>query len=559
LDKKEMSINRRTLLLGTLNAGLGLATGGCDGLTSPIRPICGNDPSLSDPSTPLTIDVHAHVFNGSDLQVDGFLSDVMRIPGVGPILQGIAWSEAPTAEQELAELARISDALRRCDRSALEAEITRNSQRQYEIAVEQLKRSANETRNLKSLDQPQATSEFISQIESLPPDFRTYKRARNANKFLRNRVNMKVTGALDFILRAFNFRYVNVFDYLAEYSSSKKRKVDLIVAHLVDYDWPIARGNETQTSIPDQITVMSKISALTLGRVHCFAPFDPFKQIAFDMGRAPYSPFDLVQDAVLNQGFIGVKLYPPMGFLPYGNNAEPTSFWTGGKLPPELLTSDLGVRLDKALGQLYAWCSANEVPIMAHTAPSNSPTTHVRTFTSPDAWKVTLQCFPKLRINFGHFGETDEVKSGIERALKFSELMDAGPGSFTYADSAYFADVVTRPNALLPRIRELLRRTSKKGDAALGQRLMYGTDWEMIIIEGRETNDYLVNFERLFSDLQKDGGSGAEGNLSNNFFGNNAAKYLGLHQRDVNRGRLVSFHDRNNNWKLPLFDKVDRS
>jgi hypothetical protein len=62
-----MNINRRTLLLASLNSGLGFATGGCDGLTSPIRPICGNSPSVSDPLTPLTIDVHAHVFNGSDL------------------------------------------------------------------------------------------------------------------------------------------------------------------------------------------------------------------------------------------------------------------------------------------------------------------------------------------------------------------------------------------------------------------------------------------------------------------------------------------------------------
>jgi hypothetical protein len=96
----KMSINRRNILLGSLNVGLGLATGGCSGLINPVRPVCGNDPSISDPSTPLTIDAHAHVFNGSDLQINGFLTKVLRIPGIGPILQGIAWSEAPTAEHE---------------------------------------------------------------------------------------------------------------------------------------------------------------------------------------------------------------------------------------------------------------------------------------------------------------------------------------------------------------------------------------------------------------------------------------------------------------------------
>ncbi len=554
-----MSINRRNILLGSLNVGLGLATGGCSGLINPVRPVCGNDPSISDPSTPLTIDAHAHVFNGSDLQINGFLTKVLRIPGIGPILQGIAWSEAPTAEHEFGELNRISTALHQCDGRALQAEVTSSRERQYQVAIEQLRHSAREARKAKSLESPQATSEFLKQIESLPLDYQTYKRTQTTRSLVKNRASLDVSGALDFILRSFNFRYVNVFDYLSEYSLSKRRKVDLIVAHLVDYDWPIGAGRETRTSLPDQIRVMSKISLMTLGRVHCYAPFDPFKQVAFEMGLAPYSPLAMIQDAILNQGLIGVKLYPPMGFVPFGNTARPISFWKDGILPQALLSPDLGTRLDKSLGQLYEWCVENEVPIMAHTAPSNSPTGHVHDLTSPDAWRSTIRAFPGLRINFGHFGETDQVGSGTSRALAFTQLMDSGPGKLAFADSSYFADVVTRPNELLPKIRELLRKTSKKGEAALAQRFMYGTDWEMIIIEGRNTNSYLINFERLFSQLETDTESGAEGNLSDNFFGKNASKYLGLHQGEANRFRMMSFHDRNNNPKLPLFDKVDRS
>lgn len=554
-----MSINRRNFLLGSLNAGLGLATGGCAGLVDPVRPVCGNDPTLSDPATPLTIDVHAHVFNGSDLQINRFLTKVLRIPGIGPILQEIAWSAAPTAERERVELNRISAALHQCDGRTLQAEISSSRERQYQVAIEQLRHGAKEARRARFLDAPRATSEFLSQIELLPPDYQTYKRKLVARNLVVNRASLDVTGALNFILRAFNFRYVNVFDYLSEYSMGKRRKVDLIVAHLVDYDWPIAAGCQTRTSLPDQIGVMSNISALTLGRVHCFAPFDPFKQVAFEMGLFPYSPLAMVQDAILNQGFIGVKLYPPMGFMPFGNKSRSISFWKDGILPQSLLTPDLGVRLDKALGRLYEWCVENDAPIMAHTAPSNSPTGHVDELTSPENWKATIQAFPGLRINFGHFGETNEVGSGICRALEFTRSMDSGPGKLAFADSSYFADVVTRPNELLPRIRELLRMTSQKGDAALAQRFMYGTDWEMIIIEGRKTSSYLVNFEKLFFQLESDPQLGAEGSLSENFFGRNATKYLGLHQGEANRARLMAFHERNGNPRLPLFDKIDRS
>lgn len=38
------------------------------------EPLCPTDPSISDPSAPLTIDTHAHFFNGSDLQIRAFLS-----------------------------------------------------------------------------------------------------------------------------------------------------------------------------------------------------------------------------------------------------------------------------------------------------------------------------------------------------------------------------------------------------------------------------------------------------------------------------------------------------
>jgi hypothetical protein len=73
---------------------------------------------------------------------------------------------------------------------------------------------------------------------------------------------------------------VNVYEYLQKYSTGRTRKIDVMVAHLVDFDWPLGRGDTTTTSLTDQFRVMDKISQLTGGRVLCFAPFDPFKEVA---------------------------------------------------------------------------------------------------------------------------------------------------------------------------------------------------------------------------------------------------------------------------------------
>ncbi len=94
------------------------------------------------------------------------------------------------------------------------------------------------------------------------------------------------------------------------YSQGKTRKIDLLVAHLVDYDWPIGDGTSTTTSLSDQVRVMERISQLTGGRVQCFAPYDPFKELANG------SSLSFVMDAISNHEFIGVKIYPPMGFAP---------------------------------------------------------------------------------------------------------------------------------------------------------------------------------------------------------------------------------------------------
>jgi hypothetical protein len=134
-------------------------------------------------------------------------------------------------------------------------------------------------------------------------------------------------------------------------------------------------------------------------------------------------------------------------------------------------------------------------------------------------------------------------------------------GEFFFADSGYFVEALRQSPALAATLRQLFRRTAGKRSAALAQRLMYGSDWEMIVNEGRETREYLSSFHRMFAEFDRDPTLGAEGILSDRFFGMNAANFLGLRStgRPGTRSRLEKFY-RKHGVPTPLWmKKIDRT
>ena len=85
-------------------------------------------------------------------------------------------------------------------------------------------------------------------------------------------------------------------------------------------------------------------------------------------------------------------------------------------------------------------------------------------------------------------------------------------GGKVFADSAYFSEILNKKQAMEDQLKSLFAASAKKGDAALANRLMYGTDWEMVIIEGQATTQYLKLFEDVFADLRAgEQGDGPEG------------------------------------------------
>src|SRR5262249_31432565 len=142
----------------------------------------------------------------------------------------------------------------------------------------------------------------------------------------------------------------------------------------------------------NQVEVMARISRRKTGvRVHGFVGFDPLRQaLHVKHGLPPsQSPLAVVQRAVETKGFIGIKLYPPMGFRPIGN-AELKDF-PPYVVSPTGLGKDAGKLLENALLSLFVWCRDNNVPVMAHARNSNDPYPRYGERAHPELWGRLLQ------------------------------------------------------------------------------------------------------------------------------------------------------------------------
>src|SRR6266478_5930030 len=262
---------------------------------------------------------------------------------------------------------------------------------------------------------------------------------------------------------------------------AQKSRILLMTPAIVDFSkW---LEDDDQLSIQDQVDVMARIACRKDGpRVHGFVGFDPLRQALYDdnRGGAPDGdPMAVVRRAIevnhiavskstkLTGGFIGVKLYPPMGFratdnkhLPDANFNEPAylrSTDTG-------LGSHIGSKLDAALAKLYSWCSANNVPIMAHTSHSFGPNTDYEDRADPVFWAGVLKqdAFPRLRINMAHFGHFNNALQHVRPQDHVDECWEWTIGKILTSSAEAYADArrdpQDRPQQENRRMHESLQR-----------------------------------------------------------------------------------------------------
>jgi len=235
------------------------------------------------------------------------------------------------------------------------------------------------------------------------------------------------------------------------------REAGISAATPLMMDLAHATGGRSFDAVPyeQQIQDISTLARKWPGLFFPFVMVDP---------RRP-GAWDLAKKALEEQGFLGVKLYPPLGYHP-----DPTDSANSPEVP-------------KVLEALYQHCETNGVPITTHCSRGGPYADDLLAhpdqrlpFTRPRAWDKVLWEHQDLRVNLAHFGGDFLGDKGTDCWFKEAcGLMDKHPNLF--ADVSYHSEALYGGTAqrYFTVLRELL------GDSSpYRKRVLFGTDWLMI-------------------------------------------------------------------------------
>ncbi len=179
--------------------------------------------------------------------------------------------------------------------------------------------------------------------------------------------------------------------------------------------------------------------------------------VAVNPKRASY--LEIMKRAITEQGFVGVKLYPSLGY----------DIWSA------------------KMKRVYEWCEAKEVPLLVHcnktgfyAAKEDIPRS------DPEHWRDVLSEFPDLKVCFGHFGG-DDVMAETRRlpedcwTATICKLMRRHKGVF--ADVSYHTDCALEDEKERLYFKNLVTLLE---DNVIGKRILFGTDFWLVRMAARD-------------------------------------------------------------------------
>lgn len=300
--------------------------------------------------------------------------------------------------------------------------------------------------------------------------------------------------------------------------------INLFVPLIVDMDhW--LENDSANVSIADQVNILEKISREPefSGKLHGFVPFDPYKQARFYKTNEGSAPLSIIKKAIENQGFIGVKVYPAMGYLPVENKKF------------------LGMQydefdFDRAFDELFDYCQTNDVPITTHCSPGGAEAYKRSGFWgNPGFWTSVLEKYKKLRVNFAHFGGAQETINSFERSWAWN-IVNLMKYENVYTDLGYFTPICNSEN--FSKYRGFFKTLVSKKPVAF-DRVCYGSDWQMIVVEANQKK-YYQKMKEVITDLCNF--SSTPGKAFEGIMGKNALTFLGLDENGKNYHRLKAFY-----------------
>jgi predicted TIM-barrel fold metal-dependent hydrolase len=527
-------------------------------------------PSSRQPATSSLIDVHAHVFNASDLPAEKFIRvvilDLYPQPGVQQLLDNkdrdiVDWlielflfilgeDGAPSARKEIEVLSGRAAAVRRAQDldTAGQTTIERtgeflkrislprgpgirqrgSTERGANLLRDALTRAANlENRSARSL-----TAADYQAVASA-----AYRSSADVGVYLRWFTLFTV------------YRHVLVDKLTADHQRQGYKPLVLAPATIDFSRW---LGEDVTSPLGDQVMVMDLIARRPVApAIHSYIAFDPLREVYYRHAKDRISPLRVAQDALVDHGFVGVKLYPPMGFKPIANSNTWSDYFRFIERNLGAATH-LGEELDAALEDLYRLCVELQAPILAHAADSNGAGPGFADRADPAFWLPVFVKYPELRVCLAHFGRfTYRSKAAPANAPPPSPAAPEGSWEWTFggyvqrhptapvfADLSFFSEILTGDAQGRLRLADAFQRFARTFDPNLDH-LMFGTDW---IMTGVVPGD--VNYTHAVTQFFKED-CGFDDNAMVRLLVGNAVRFLGLREGDIARERLRRFYQRN--------------
>lgn len=538
LERERVAVNRRTVVTVAAGVALGLAA----------------QRASAAASAPIA-DAHLHIFNGSDLPVGAFVRYVVipdRFPSlpawVGAVadlavnvIKPLAVSVRREAGKPTVSLASageitpesfgqaVSDYI--AARSGSPAVLAERSATPFDPALAVSYRALLEeitpiVGTGAGFIRDPTTNTFALRLEDRDATRRTFQalallaEAPTApppnpqNKSLLEQLSLlggagRMIGWLYLMCKS---RQSHIDKYLRDYST-KSVAPRLIINHLIDFDRWLNDAPSPDSPHLEQVALLATLAKRNKVNVdlRTFAGFCPLKN-ALENAASPTAPTTLsaLQAAYGRGDIAGFKLYPPMGFQPYGNTqlgqgpqgdqvfARPAGSdevvlkqWGAVSKKP------LGAALDASLADFYQWCARHDVPLMAHGGPGNQAAPGFGQRANPKWWELAQKVQPTLRLNIGHlinkalpFVTSVETQTpdcqvwALDAAVR---LLGAGRAGTIYGDLAYMPELIENKDDLNRRFFRALKQTFGSIDKDL-RHILYGTDWVFLGLESGNDN-----------------------------------------------------------------------
>ncbi len=169
--------------------------------------------------------------------------------------------------------------------------------------------------------------------------------------------------------------------------------------------------------------------------------------------------FEVMERALSGQGYVGVKLYPSLGY-----------------------------QVDsRDMYRVYAYCAERSIPILMHCSPGgfyrNKPSI---AYCNPEKWHPVLRSFPELTVCFAHFGGSENllVDPVPEDSWTASILQLMQEFENVYTDVSY-NDEVLNEKAVAESYFDTLSRLLT--DTLYRDRILFGSDFFLLALAGSES------------------------------------------------------------------------